>query len=429
MKLTQSLYIRSLINKLHPPLPITPRDSNRLLASLKTSFQKQLDAAHPSPTKQASRHEEGVSVDGWSNTAKTATSSHVRSILSHPMLGTRQNVKNDANIHRALSSCVKEGSVDIPKLTHLVITYPPHGLAQFAAALTSWFNLLECKEREYILTSNVTDALVPTMMRTGHEATAWQWLEMLYTGSFGGINEQSAHDPSSDLWVQHEGRLVRQMAEYKICTERLLEAAEQIVAAIDYAVETRRHGCDRIGRDRSELSKALRAVIFRILQTRGVDLNATVYSAILQKMPPSNSIVLSTFLRLYQPTSDRAAFVQAEAMSFAMVMHRRDFQHHLQGYAQKVSGKQSINICGCMLDAVQLLIDAGAKSDASAALNLTERLFHIPLGLPNSLLPLEVSADSIQNHLSRLQHGLRSSASIIQNSLQTRQYHASFEHG
>lgn len=74
MRPSSILNLRHLAFKIHPPLPITPRDSQRLLSLLSASFRAQLDKEH------------GKASSGNS----IATDNLLRSILTSPLLGLPQ---------------------------------------------------------------------------------------------------------------------------------------------------------------------------------------------------------------------------------------------------------------------------------------------------------------------------------------------------
>ncbi len=71
MKATIALNWKALVSKIHPPLPMTPRDSRKLLALLQASFQKRLDTQHPL---------------GLEDTSHSPTS-HIQSVLGNPLFG------------------------------------------------------------------------------------------------------------------------------------------------------------------------------------------------------------------------------------------------------------------------------------------------------------------------------------------------------
>ena len=86
MKTTLTLHWKALVNKIHPPLPLTPRDSQRLLNALNASFRQTLDQHHP--TKE----------DHYTN-------DHLHSVLSSPLLLNNnlmsQRLVGDSRVKRA----------------------------------------------------------------------------------------------------------------------------------------------------------------------------------------------------------------------------------------------------------------------------------------------------------------------------------------
>lgn len=75
MKSTASLSLESLLSKIHPPLPMSPRESARLLGLLNSSFKHQLDRPPSAGLPDTEHH----------------TDSHLRSILTSPLFDTRIN--------------------------------------------------------------------------------------------------------------------------------------------------------------------------------------------------------------------------------------------------------------------------------------------------------------------------------------------------
>ena len=78
---------RSLVSKIHPQLPLNPRESQKLLSLLKSSFRQQLDREHPVVLSE-SRH---------------ATDDHLQSILKNPLFEAEPR-------KRRLSSDLSNGS-------------------------------------------------------------------------------------------------------------------------------------------------------------------------------------------------------------------------------------------------------------------------------------------------------------------------------
>ena len=78
MKVSGSSLLKSLTNKIHPPLPINPRESQKLLALLNSSFRQQLNKEHPQDPAQIS----------------SPANTHLRNVLSSPLFGGSPNVEN-----------------------------------------------------------------------------------------------------------------------------------------------------------------------------------------------------------------------------------------------------------------------------------------------------------------------------------------------
>ena len=72
MKTTLALSWKALVSKLHPPLSMSRRESQKLLQSLSFSFQKRLDGEYPFRLDDTSHH----------------ANTHIQSILSSPLLGS-----------------------------------------------------------------------------------------------------------------------------------------------------------------------------------------------------------------------------------------------------------------------------------------------------------------------------------------------------
>ncbi len=95
-----ALSLRSLLERLHPPSPITVRESEQLLARLKASFQRSLDQNHPAPRAQGTyqnvRRGPSPKETVLYGTSKihqasplVSTHQHVHALLSHPLLSMK----------------------------------------------------------------------------------------------------------------------------------------------------------------------------------------------------------------------------------------------------------------------------------------------------------------------------------------------------
>jgi hypothetical protein len=98
MQATSSLSLRALTSKIHPQLPLTPRESSQLLVILTTSFNKQLDQHHPTTVQNnhlqanstSSSQQSPSRLSGLSQlSAAVSANDHLSSLLSSPLLSKK----------------------------------------------------------------------------------------------------------------------------------------------------------------------------------------------------------------------------------------------------------------------------------------------------------------------------------------------------
>ncbi len=98
MKASTILGWKYLVSKIHPPLPMNQRESQKLLSALKSSFQRHLDREHP----------RSVSMDGGT------VDHHIHSILANPLFSVKPK-------RRASSANHFDGHVEsLSQLRHLM---------------------------------------------------------------------------------------------------------------------------------------------------------------------------------------------------------------------------------------------------------------------------------------------------------------------
>lgn len=98
MQPSSTLHFRSLASKIHPPLPLSHRESQQLLQVLTSSFQKHLDRNHPTSVTEEeddSRVNVKASQTSTSNRSLPWQSSHhlathhIKSLLTNPLFSTQ----------------------------------------------------------------------------------------------------------------------------------------------------------------------------------------------------------------------------------------------------------------------------------------------------------------------------------------------------
>ena len=96
----------TLAKKLHPQLPLTPRESQQLLNLLTSSFRSHLDAAHPVHTTEKS-HQSVVrkTVDSGdkdhvpfhARSSSALASQHIDAVLSNPLFAVKPTRRGAAS--------------------------------------------------------------------------------------------------------------------------------------------------------------------------------------------------------------------------------------------------------------------------------------------------------------------------------------------
>jgi hypothetical protein len=207
--------LKSLVSKLHPQLPLSPKESQRLLTALTSSFRKQLDEAHP---RQAQDEDVRPKLDrfgplnpghhGLHTSSVSFADRHLASVLTNPLLAkTAADEKPDAAYEKAKLELERNPDLD-PIL--LLEEYQEQGTATIPLAnlclrtfQASLFDLSNDVRRQkvanvkaglrtlrwlwgsgfYASQSFVQDrkfmgAMVSMLMEEGEEQLLWDWLRI-----------------------------------------------------------------------------------------------------------------------------------------------------------------------------------------------------------------------------------------------------------
>ncbi|MCJ1253297.1 Saccharopine dehydrogenase [Lignoscripta atroalba] len=197
MKTSTILSFRSLTSKIHPPLSLNPRETQKLLSLLTASFRQQLDQEHPRPaTKEAH-----------------VTDNHFYTILTNPLfrvpsakrrtprvfgdhghdttLGDLQGLIRRPLEH--FNQQVAAGTATIGTAQHCLDAHLKNLIAspsddtkkvlrssQAGAVILSWLwaSGLE-KSTNFLEDQSFVNALMPFMVAEGREQHVWRWLERL----------------------------------------------------------------------------------------------------------------------------------------------------------------------------------------------------------------------------------------------------------
>ena len=145
---------KAIVSKIHPPLSMTPRESQRLLTLLNTSFKQQLDRHHPT-------------------TIESYTALHLRSILTNPLFDSRPS-----NGGVSLSTDYGKGIKSLGLVQDLVNQPMDIFKEQVAAGTATMQSALLCLQAEYKNCLASPAATMVDAMRTsgtGSIILGWLW--------------------------------------------------------------------------------------------------------------------------------------------------------------------------------------------------------------------------------------------------------------
>jgi hypothetical protein len=210
---TQSF--KALANKINNQAPLGPKESNRLLTALTSSFRKHLDEVHPSkPHDDGKRPTVGVASQTTDrhdmHSSAVLADKHMASLLANPLLVKNPKLKpirevkpdvnaqeavielnNGANPFELLESFHAKGRATIEvavcvmrhfRLSIKDLSYEDQVQkvqAEHAGSrVLSWlWNSEVMHSQAYVDNNQMQDGLVWLLMFEGHEEVLWQWLD------------------------------------------------------------------------------------------------------------------------------------------------------------------------------------------------------------------------------------------------------------
>ena len=207
--------LKSLASKLHPQLPLSPKESSRLLTALTSSFRQQLDAAHPRPVsdeKDRPKLEDGATPKtgnhGLHSSSAALADKHLASVLTNPLLTRRDGAKKptldyttakiDLQKNPAkdpislLEDFSDKGAATIPIAVLCLETFQKlldnldadkrrNQIVQTEAGKRTLLWLWKSKLYEtdaFVDDKRLVEVMVPIVIEEGFENYLWEWLKL-----------------------------------------------------------------------------------------------------------------------------------------------------------------------------------------------------------------------------------------------------------
>ena len=252
MRVTSALLVRQFIAKLHPPLPGSAKEAQKLAALLQSSFKRHLDEQHPAPqTDGLLRPAGGHLPINVSSVSGEATHRHLEAILDHPLLQENQSVSSlDLFSQRKLAlwdQAAMENLINLAFVEKILCDYDELREKTFRMStelckrIVAWFSTANNKLKEKLLTRRDTiSKVLPLLYSAKREDVAWEWLSLLYSGDLKQGNFASQFDTRSVPWLNYEDHFVSCMVKESLKKRSLTTAATEYVEACSYRAQSGR---------------------------------------------------------------------------------------------------------------------------------------------------------------------------------------------
>lgn len=201
---SQSLLFRPMpaLNKfkIHPPLPLNPRESKQLLNLLTTSFRQQLDAEHgefrtnakPSATRDHKKAKERRR--SFSESSSRPTDRHMNSILTNPLFNLTTDSKSpkaDRDPMEVFDLAVAKGMMNLNYARaclnakkHEIIQSPVptirEGMKESAAGLKVLKWLISsgtANNNDFLKDARFAQILMEYLVAEGLQEVCWKWIQ------------------------------------------------------------------------------------------------------------------------------------------------------------------------------------------------------------------------------------------------------------
>ena len=155
MKASSILAWRYLVSKIHPQLPLNPRESEKLLSLLKISFRQQLDKEHPLILSESIH----------------ATDVHLQSILKSPLFEAKSRNRRQPSMNQRSGSQLGR----IQELLERPMEYFKEQAAAGTATLETAKVCLTAQYERLSLSSAVVSKVSTRASDTGSIVLSWLW--------------------------------------------------------------------------------------------------------------------------------------------------------------------------------------------------------------------------------------------------------------
>ena len=303
--------LSTLATKLHPQLPLTPRESQQLLSLLTTSFRLHLDREHPvhttvvahSTLPKAARHDPGTTIP---MSSAALASQHLDAVLSNPLFAMKPARRaSQYGVSQALKDPtgwflneITSGSATLSKLsTYLNIIFrfdtaaQPHQGKTPGAIVGGWLRSSGIDTSKEFLETCVASKyplslLVRLLMSDGETRLLWKWFA------------RPSYPGSSLQWgLRFKEQLLRRMVR--------IQAYHDLPQSL-LLFERARDICEKQGKGFESLSLAGQELVKTILSRPNAPINNEIYDTFRESVTlwctGSLAVAVDGIMWLHHPT-------------------------------------------------------------------------------------------------------------------------------
>ncbi|PLB52834.1 hypothetical protein P170DRAFT_507573 [Aspergillus steynii IBT 23096] len=244
--------------KIHQPLPRTPRQSQQLLDALTSSFRRQLDQEHPSPSPPSEHHGNGNPPAENPHSSVHATTKHLQNILDNPLFRVVPSKSLDGRVldkqrlatepmllfdDMAASGSVTSEILQCCLGSQLILASKQPGKdfteamkeSRAGSRVVNWWFASDSHERMMLFKSiKTTRMVIKLMVAEGLQKTILVWLDLVEKQDIGGQNGRIPKHIVPSLYAGILNNLVsaelKHGAGFPSALQHYLQASKRLLA-------------------------------------------------------------------------------------------------------------------------------------------------------------------------------------------------------
>ena len=368
MRATSVLLLKRLARRLHPPGPVTTKESQQLLRLLDSSFRKRLDERHPAPGAvdgQLTQNEVPI-------VRPRAADSHLDSVLHHPLLATNELetvLVQKLTAIQTFENAVRDSRVDTTLLYECCKRYlasikhsrTVSSRARLGVKIDAWMSSAPAQIQKEVLTDiRLLQVLLPVMYANSLEGTVWNWLSNVYGRTWAAADASLASAPLLEV----EDMFVSEMMGNSIKSSNYEDAVQQFIKANEYRTLQNLKAASSYPPLKKAWARISSAIVYRRQDHK---ISESAFDALLACNGPAplTSIVGKEFLMVYHPSKPNSDALYGK-------LQDKSYRHSWASMVQRSKLTRQTALLLAILDASELALNQQKSRQSQFFLDLAE---------------------------------------------------------